>query len=855
MKNCLFFTYKYKENNVSFIKSFLNFSKIFGVIFCRNIHIQLSLRKKKNVEIKNGYNSYTTTCIDYVENKGTFDIILKGKNNYTTHGYINNDLYKNDVDKKKIIMNKKNNNNNKINSFLVQSLKNYNLFNIYLDKIRKYDCHNNNKKKKKIININSIKYFDNYIYLYNIDALLIYTTHKFHMYLKEKNKKGYYSLSNTYNIYIENFLNIFIQFNIILNDFFLFKGEGNSKQYFNNILDIYIKYNPHILMIRQKIKKNQDKVIYNNTYYNEDFFIKVLKIIKIFNQFKFFSKLKNIDINDYLQKSSKKTCCTNIFYPIKNNKHNYNKCVITNKIDENEVFYECMRFTDETNCISKENYNFLKSLRIFDEGLMNESGLEEYFKNKSQEEHNKRLKKKIKNNNYDNNNDNNDDNNDNNNDENYNDNINNIVHVDDMSREQIIEGTHMFNNKNQLYTNQNDNNNTFLHLEFMKSFSYILKCLIKYLNEDGISKLFMYCTILFDKNMHKDIICFYKHMYEHVKKMNKISNKNIAYILNGCNFYLPSENIDLIKHISNDILKNSRVIYYKENKKAFKNINNIVPSHLENIIYTFSKNRCKDKRMFLLFSQVIKEKCEGFSCITAINILYSFANLNYEELVFDILYEKIKTFDFISFMMCKGLNIIKLINTLLLIEFRNLHKSQINFFYPFILTHTEINRICEEKSILNDYNNSRTFKNHNIQIIKKKEDIIPTNKIYLITDKMIYKTLLVSLLYEKKCFKNLDNNICENRIIDIYKKLIRLNIICVKDKKDLFILKNILKKNYEKLNIDEFDKYFVFSFVNANMNEINVHKLIYTLQQYNKLINEMNIVNESTKKKKKKKFI
>ncbi|EWC73559.1 hypothetical protein C923_05762 [Plasmodium falciparum UGT5.1] len=621
------------------------------------------------------------------------------KNNYLTHGYINNDLYKNDVDKKKIIINKKksnnNNNNNKINSFLVQSLKNYNLFNIYLDKIRKYNCHNNNHIKKKIININSIKYFDYYIYLYNIDALLIYTTHKFHLFLKEKNKKGYYSLSNTYNIYIENFLNIFIQFNFILNDFFLFKGEECFRQYFNNILDIYIKYNPHILLIRQNIKKYQDKVICSNTYYNEDFFIKVLKIIKIFNQFKFFSKLKNIDINDYLQKYSKKTNCTNIFYPIKNNKHNNNKNVVINKRDENDVFYECMRFTDETDCISKENYNFLKSLRIFDEGLMNEIGLEEYFKNKSQEEHKK---------------------------------------------------------------------------------SYILKCLIKYLNEDGISKLFMYCTVLFDKNMDKDIICFYQHMYEHVKKMNKISNKNIAYILNGCNFYLPSENINLIKHISNDILKNNRVIYYKENKKTFKNINNIVPSHLENIIYTFSKNRYKDKRMFLLFTQIIKEKCEGFSCITAINILYSFANLNYEQLVFNILYEKMKTFDFISFMMCKGLNIIKLINTLLLIEFRNLHKNGIQNFDPFILTQTQIKRICDEKSILNDYNNSPTFKKDNIQIIKKKkEDIIPTNKIYLKTDKMMYKTLLVSLLYEKKCFKNLDNNIYENKIVDIYKKLIRLN--------------------------------------------------------------------------------
>ncbi|ETW58623.1 hypothetical protein PFMC_05720 [Plasmodium falciparum CAMP/Malaysia] len=324
----------------------------------------------------------------------------------------------------------------------------------------------------------------------------------------------------------------------------------------------------------------------------------------------------------------------------------------------------------------------------------------------------------------------------------------------------------MFNNKNQLFTNQNNNDNIILHLKFMKSFSYILKCLIKYLNEDGISKLFMYCTVLFDKNMDKDIICFYQHMYEHVKKMNKISNKNIAYILNGCNFYLPSENINLIKHISNDILKNNRVIYYKENKKTFKNINNIVPSHLENIIYTFSKNRYKDKRMFLLFTQIIKEKCEGFSCITAINILYSFANLNYEQLVFNILYEKMKTFDFISFMMCKGLNIIKLINTLLLIEFRNLHKNGIQNFDPFILTQTQIKRICDEKSILNDYNNSPTFKKDNIQIIKKKkEDIIPTNKIYLKTDKMMYKTLLVSLLYEKKCFKNLDNNIYENKII------------------------------------------------------------------------------------------
>ncbi|SOV83668.1 conserved Plasmodium protein, unknown function [Plasmodium sp. gorilla clade G3] len=840
MKNCLFFIYKYKENGVSFIKSYLNSSKFFGVIFCRYIHIQLSLRKKKNVEIKNGYNCYTTTCIDYDENKETCDNILKDKNNYFTHGYIKNELYRNDVYKKKKI---NNNNNNKINSFLVQSLKNYNLFNIYLDKIRKYNCHNNNQIKKKIININSIKYFDNYIYLYNIEALLIFTTHKFHMFLKEKNKKGYYSLSNTYNIYTEIFLSIFIQFNIILNDFFLFKGEGSSKQYFNNILDIYIKYNPHILMIRQKIKKNQDKLIYSNTYYNDDFFIKVLKIIKIFNQFNFFSKLKNIDINDYLQRSSKNSYCTNLLYFMKNNKPYDNKYVSTNKKDENEVFYECMSFTDETDCLSKENYNFLKSLRIFDEGIMNEIGLDEYFKYKSQEEHKKRMRKKKNNNN----------------DDNINNNINNIVYVDDILREQTIENTHMFNKKNQLCINENNNNNNnnniILHLKFMKSFSCILKSLIKYLNEDGISKLFMYCTILFDKNMDKDIICFYKHMYEHVKKMNKISNKNIAYILNGCNFYLPSENIYLIKHISNDILKNSRVFYYKESKKVFKNINNIVPSHLENIIYTFSKNGYKDKRMFLLFSQVIKEKCEGFSCITAINILYSFANLNYEELVFDILYEKIKTFDFISFMMCKGLNIIKLLNTLLLIEYRHLNKNEMKNFYPFILTHNKINRICEEKRILKDYNNTCTFKNDNIHIIKKKEDIIPTNKIYLITNKMIYKTLLVSLLYEKKCFKNLDNNISENRIVDIYKKLIRLNIICVKDKNDLFILKNILKKNYQKLNIDEFDKYFVFSFINANMNKINVHKLIYTLQQYNKLIYEMNIINESTKKKKKKKFI
>ncbi|SOV19774.1 conserved Plasmodium protein, unknown function [Plasmodium sp. gorilla clade G2] len=832
MKNCLFFTYKYKQNGVSFFKSFLNFSKFSGEICCRNIHIQLNLRKKKNVQRKNnGYNSYTTTCIDYVQNKGMSDIILKDKNTYFAHGYINNELYNNDIDKNKIILN---NNNNKIHSVFVQSLKNYNLFNIYLDKIRKYNCHNNKGMKKKIININSIKYFDNYIFLYNIDALLIYATHKFHMFLKEKNKKGSHSLSNIFNIYIEHFINIFIQFNIILEDFFLFKRERNYEEYFNNILDIYIKYNPHILMIRQKNKKKDDKIIYHNTYYNEDFFIKVLKIIKIFNQFKFFSKLKNIDINYYLQKLTKNSYCPNILYPIKNNTNNDTKYLTTNKRDENEVFYECMNSSDETDCISKENYNFLKCLKIFDENIMNEIGLEEYFKNKSQEEHIKRMKKKNNNR----------------------DNINNIDNVDVIFKEQTIEGTHMVNKKNELYINQNDNDdNIILHLKYMRSFSSILKCLIKYLNEDGISKLFMYCTNLFDKNMDKDIISFYKSMYEHVKKMNKISNKNIAYILNGCNFYLPSENINLIKYISNDILKNTRVIYYKENKKTFKNINNIVPSHLENIIYTFSKNRYKDKKMFSLFSQVIKEKCQGFSCITTINILYSFANLNYEELVFDILYQKIKTFDFISFMMCKGLNIIKLINTLLLIENRHFHKNQIKKMYPFILTHTQINTLCKETKILEDYKNNSSFKNDNTQIIEEKKDIIPTNDIYLITDKMIYKTLLVSLLYEKKCFKYLDNNICENRIVDIYKKLIRLNIICVKDKNDLIILKNILKKNYGNLNINEFDKYFVFSFINANMNKINIHKLIYTLQQYSKLINEMNIINESTKKKKKKKFI
>ncbi|CRH01283.1 conserved Plasmodium protein, unknown function [Plasmodium relictum] len=649
---------------------------------------------------------------------------------------------------------------------LKENLKHYNLFNVYLDKIKKKE------KRRKIININSVKCFDDYIHLFNLESLLLYTYNKFKIYKKKK-----YMTSNDFFY----FFKIFIQFNIILNDFFLYKNEKKCNDCFISTFQSYLKNIDFI----KKIQQN----------YNENFYLKTLQIIKIFNQINFFNILKNANFN-ILQNQLSISARKEYLLRIKNKKE------LAEKKDENHLFYECMNY-DEKEHNYNINLDFIKNVKIFDK-ICEVKDIQDYFYCKDKEnEKNKKFCLNSDKSDY----------------------LNNEIEIPYYSNNEENINNQLINNK--LEHKERNNHNSNCYLKLVKGFSYLLKNFIKYLNDDGVVRLFMSCSKMFNRESSKEVLLFYKEMYERIKKMKNITNKNLAYILNGCNYYLKEENIYLIKHLKKEILKNS----CRNDRKNDFNIYNIAPSHLENIVFTFAKNNFKDKELFLLFREIIKEKYEGFSCIISINILISFSLLNYEMLIFDFLYEKIKNFDFITFMICKGNNIIKLINTLLLIESRNFLKKQNS---NIILRKCNIHNIklC---------NNSTDEKCIEENAIKKNK---PT-----LTDEYIYVNLIIALLYEQKTFKRSKLN--ENIILDIYKRLLRLHIIKIKNKKDLYILKNIFKKNYENFLVKEFHKFFVFSFINLNLDKINFHKLIFTLLKYNVFLCEKKSINNYTEKKKK----
>ncbi|CRG94838.1 conserved Plasmodium protein, unknown function [Plasmodium gallinaceum] len=677
------------------------------------------------------------------------------------------DIYKDNELKKnvKII----NNNICEINEKLLkENLNQYNLFNVYLDKIKKKE------KKKKIINLNSVKYFDDYIYLFNLESLLVYTYNKFKIFKKKK------SMTNNDFYY---FFKIFIQFNVILNDFFYYKNEKKCNECFISTFQPYLK---NVSLIR-KIEKTFD----------ENFYLKILQIIKIYNQINFFNKLKNTNFQILLNRlniSDRQKHSLRMKTPQKE---------FSDK-DENHLFYECMSY-NEKDYIYNNDLDFIKNLKIFDK-IYEIKSIENYLYCKDEDsKKNKNSCVSLDKIYY----------------------YNNKIENPDFSNNKVNKNNELINDKIACEEGIDENINHYLNL--VKGFSYLLKNFIKYLNDDGMARLFMNCSKMFDKKDTNEVSLFYKEMYEKIKKMKNITNKNLAYILNGCNYYLKEENFYLIKHLKNDLLNNFR----RNDKKSNFNIYNITPSHLENIVFTFSKNNIKDEKLFLLFTEIIKEKYEGFSCIISINILNSFSLLNYEMLIFDFLYEKIKSFDFITFMMCKGNNIIKLIKTLLQIESRNFLKK-------------ENSNIILKKSKMHNI----TLSNNNINEKYIGENTIEKDN-QTLTEEYIYINLIIALLYEHKTFKR--NSLNENIILDIYKKLLRLHIIKVKNKKDLNILKNIFKKNYKTFCIKEFDKYFVFSFISLNFNKINFHKLIFALLKYNNLICEKKSTNNY--KEKKKKFI
>ncbi|SBS86424.1 conserved Plasmodium protein, unknown function [Plasmodium ovale curtisi] len=684
-----------------------------------------------------------------------------------------------------------------------ENLKKYNLFNVYLDKIKKPM---RKEKKKKIVNINSVKYFDQCIYLFSIDSLLIYANNKLQEF--KKKKKHMHSC----NDFLIIFFKVFIQFNKILNDFFYEQNEIKCNECFA------ITFEPYLSYITPKGKKTQQ-------IYDHNFYLKVLQFVKIFNQINFFKVLKKTNVyhlqsslNDSLQNGQP------LIYR-KTEEENSNE-----EVDKNKLFYEYMTATNEVGYNSKNDLNFINSLKIFDDKLSEIKNAENYF-------HYKEFQKKKQNClRYEGKNISPLDN--------QKKSLNN--HSKLLSHNMQYSENHMQISKNQEIVHKceesfgNTKDDTFTwYFTLVRGFSFMLKGFIKYLNDDCLVRLFVHSsTIFFSKYDIKEALPFFKEIYDKIKQMKNITNKNLAYILNACNCHLKEENIHLLKHLHREILLNNNKI---KNNTKYMNIYNIAPSHLENIIYTFSKNNFKEKKIFLLFSEIVKEKCNGFSCIICINILNSFVRLHYETLVFNFLYENIKRFDFITFMMCKGSNIIKLINTLLQIESRNSGK--------------------DDQAFLSRGGNA------------KKTNCIAGHRL---TDSPMYVTLIVALLYEMKTFRGSSTLGCgsgnrretgskleggsgtwqrpnklHNSIVHIYKRLLRLQIVCVQSKSDSTFLRNIIKQNYKKFDVKQFEKCFVFSFINLNLDKINFHKLIFTLLSYDKLLGETKFTNNYTKKKKK----
>ncbi|GAW82444.1 hypothetical protein, conserved [Plasmodium gonderi] len=701
--------------------------------------------------------------------------------------------------------------------WIKESLKKYNLFNVYLDKIKKST---REKKKNKIININSVIHYDEYVHMFDINSLLIHAKDK----LRAYKKKRQISMNNNFFIH---FLKIFIRLNIILNDFFSCHGEIKFRECYTSIFNKYLKNIP------LSHKKTQQKI------YDQTFFINVLQLVKIFNQIHFFKTLKSINIS-YVLNNLTLTVANERGSIYKQEESNFSK-----SIDYHKLFYEYMTNDCDEN-VDKEKFNtpgksnFMDNLNIFGNKLEDLNDIDDaksfffYKKEKIKKnslhsggEENVYLLRHDINKKSDNL---------------HKEHLNNSQEGrNELHNTQVCENELRVSNDKKVHDHLNKNNDLLYYLSLTRGFSYILKSLIKHLDDDGVVRLFIHCSNLFDRMCtDKEVLSLYTKMYERIKKMKNISNKNLAYILSACNnYFLKEENIDLLKHLKKDILCNRTNL--KNNAKKYLNICNITPSHLENIIYTFSKNKLKEKELFILFSEIVKEKCHGFSCITTINILNSYTILNYESLIFDFLYAKIKSFDLISFMMCKGRNVIKLINTLLLIEHRNFERCHNN-------------RSTQSAAPAIDKTGGNNSKRN------------------ALTDIEVYVTLISSLIYELKTFKgensygsrNSDDcgylsklNNCgyidEQSILSIYKKMLRLQIISLQSKPDWTLLKNIFRRNYDQLNIEQFDSFFVFSFINFNLNKINFHKLLFTLLTYNNLIHRAKFSNNY--KQTKKKFI
>ncbi|ANQ10389.1 Uncharacterized protein PCOAH_00044700 [Plasmodium coatneyi] len=699
-----------------------------------------------------------------------------------------------------------------------ESLKKYNLFNVYLDKIRK--APGQNKKKQKIININSVKHYDQYVHMFDVDSLLIYANNKFKIYKRKKKFPGNED-------FFAHFVKIYIQLNVILRDFFSHHGEINCGEYFTNIFKTYLQNIPSV----KRVTKNKNK-------YDETFFFKILQLVKIFNQVKFFKTLKG-GTTLHLERI--------LAFPPGTGKGKIPKQEELNSfpnVDHHKLFYEYMTCnydedTDKEIFDAQNDINFVKNLNIFGDKLEEITGVDDsessFFRMKGPireglaypggEENMDSSPHYI-------------------NEDLRNLRISSIspvnyshVGVNDPQSEIIATNKFTFPIVETVHDKLN-NHRSIDHVSFAKAFIHLLKNLIKHLHDDGVVRLFILCSNMFDTEWDdKEVLSFYTEMYKRIHRMKNISNKNIAYILSACsNYSLKEENTLLLEKIKRDILSNSRC--GKAGRKSYLNIYNVTPSHLENIIYTFAKHRIREKNLFTLLSEIVKEKFHGFSCITTINILNSYTILNYEALVFDFLYARIKTFDFLSFMMCRGKNVIKLMNTLLLIEGRNCGSV----------------RAAEKVTFVTVADGS----------VKHSASL---------TDQEVYTALMSALLYELKTFKgggthcsnaskesdehdqssNDAHRTCaltgEYAIRSIYKKLLRLKIISVQNKSDLAFLRSILKRTYGKLDIDQLDNFFVFSFINLNLKKINFHKLVYTLLTYNNLIGGKRLLNNYTQTK------
>ncbi|KJP86366.1 hypothetical protein AK88_03999 [Plasmodium fragile] len=708
---------------------------------------------------------------------------------------------------------------------ITESLKKYNLFNVYLDKIKK--APGKNKKKQKIININSVQHYDEYVHLFDIDSLLIYANNKFKIYKKKKKflvNKDFFA----------HFVKMFIQLNVILNDFFSHHGEINCAEYFTNAFKTYL----------QNIPSGKRVTQHKNTY-DQNFFLAILQLVKIFNQIKFFKTLKRETPShlEHILASSLKKGKVKIR---KKEEPNYFP-----NVDHHKLFYEYMTSNydednDQEKFDSQNDNSFVNSLNIFGDKLDEITGVddaESFFFHTKKGTIRKKLPPTAGEESMD-----------------FsphciNEDLRNLPtssisplnypHLGVNAVQSEIIETNKINSPNDETVHEElDKNRSLDYVNFATAFIHLLKNLIKHLHDDGVIRLFIHCSNMFDsKWADKEVLSFYTEMYKRIHKMKNISNKNIAYILSACNNYcLKEENMVLLEKLKKDIVSNST--YGKAGTKSYLNIYNVTPSHLENIIYTFAKHRVRDKKIFSLLSEIVKEKFHGFSCITTINILNSYTILNYESLVFDFLYAKIKSFDFLSFMVCKGKNVIKLMNTLLLIEHRNCNwVSGSHKVTPVIRTDATDKRSAS------------------------------------LTDEGVYTALMSALLYELKTFNGVGihgsdvsgasggNDRSDHRdqsskdahckcaptgehaIRNIYKTLLRLKIIEVQNKSDMAFLKSILKRTYGKLSVDQLENFFVFSFINLNLNKINFHKLVFTLLTYNNLFEGERLLNNYTQTK------